>query len=281
MKRSALVGSCGAAVVLLTGCAGNPFADDAEATEPQVPSFGQIQDRMWDAMLTADTVRIEGDIEAADADVDEMFEGIDDDDTGELLIDGAVDGSDSEMTFTAGDITFTQRAIDGAEYFRGEDFASLLMSELDGEIAGLIEEDFITSVVAEQWVQFSTDGAGAVFSAQDFINTWQRELDGDDVAGMDGIAETRDGTDVYVYATADGSTELVVAAEGAPYLLQMRDEESTYAFSAWDEAPRPEEPENVMTLDEIFAAIAEEHGWATEASEEELDEELAEDDAGA
>ena len=268
MKRSALAGSCVAAVVLLTGCAGNPFEDDADAAEPEVPSFGEIQDRMWDAMLTADTVSIEGEIQAAEADVDQMFEEIDEDDTGDLLINGAVDGSDSEMTFTAGDVTFTQRAVDGVEYFRGEDFAALLMSELDEEIADLLEEEFLTSVVAEQWVQFSTEGAGAVFSAQDFISTWQRELDGAEAAAMDGAAETREGTEVYVYATADGATELVVAAEGAPYLLEMRDGESTYAFSAWDEAQRPEEPENVMTLEEIFEAIAAEQGWSTEENDD-------------
>ncbi|TDS86378.1 hypothetical protein [Nesterenkonia aurantiaca] len=263
MKRPALVGSGLAAVVLLTGCGGNPFQGDAQDAEPQVPSFGQIQDRMWEAMLTADTVSIEGEIEAAEADVDQMFEDIDEEDTGDLLITGAVDGSASEMTFTAGDVSFTQRAIEGVEYFRGEDFAALLMSEMDQEITDLIEEDFITSVVVEQWVQFSTDGAGAVFSAQDFISTWQRELDGEELAALEGAAETRDGAEVYVYATQDGSTELVVAAAGAPYLLQMRDEDSRYDFSDWNQTQRPEAPENVMTLDEIFEAIAAEHGWST------------------
>ncbi|MCH8560267.1 hypothetical protein LTH96_07940 [Nesterenkonia sp. LB17] len=277
MKRSALAGSAAAAVVLLAGCGGNPFAGDAEDDEPQVPSFGQIQDRMWDAMLTADTVNIEGEIEAAEADVDQMFQDIDEDDTGDLLITGAVDGSDSEMTFTAGDVTFTQRAIDGVEYFRGEDFAALLMSEMDEEITALIEEDFITSVVVEQWVQFSTDGAGAVFSAQDFISTWQRELEGQEIAGLEGTAETRDGAQVYVYATEDGSTELVVAADGAPYLVQMRDEDSSYVFSAWNETQRPDQPENVMTLDEIFEAIAAEHGWSTEELDGELEDENNDD----
>lgn len=263
MKRSALAGSGLAAVVLLTSCASNPFEDGAAEAEPEVPSFGEIQDRMWDAMLTADTVSIEGEIEASEADVDQMFQEIDETDTGDLLIIGAVDGSDSEMTFTAGDVSFTQRAIDGAEYFRGEDFASLLMSELDDEIAALIEEDFLVSVVAEQWVQFNTDGAEAVFSAEDFISTWRRELDDTEIAALEGTAETRDGTEVYVYSAAEGSTEFVVAATGAPYLLEMRDEESSYRFSAWNEAQRPEAPENVMTLDEIFDAIAAEQGWST------------------
>lgn len=263
MQRPALTGGALAAVLLLTGCGGNPFQGDPSDAEPQVPSFGEIQDRMWEAMLTADTVSIKGEIEAAEADVDQMFDGIDEEDTGDLLITGAVDGSDSEMTFTAGDVTFTQRAIDGVEYFRGEDFAALLMSEMDEEITDLIEEDFVTSVVAEQWVQFSTDGAGAVFSAQDFIDTWARELDGEELAGLDGAAETRDGEEVYVYVTEDGATELVVAAAGAPYLLQMRDEDSRYDFSDWNQTQRPEAPENVMTLDDIFDAIAAEHGWST------------------
>lgn len=273
MQRLALAGSALAAAVLLTSCGGNPFDTGAEDEATQVPSFAQVQDRMWDAMLTADTVSIEGEIEAAEADVDQMFEEIQEDDTGELLITGAVDGRASEMTFTAGDVTFTQRAVDGVEYFRGEDFAALLMSEMDKEITALIEEDFITSVVADQWVQFSTEGAGAVFFAQDFISTWQREFDEEQVAGLSGTAETRDGAEVYVYATEDGSTEFVVAADGAPYLLQMRDGDSSYVFSGWNEAQRPEQPENVMTLDQIFEAIAAEHGWSTEEFEGEPEDE--------
>lgn len=274
MKHSVLAGSWIAGALMLTGCGGSPFEED---TEPQVPSFGEIQDQMWEAMLTAESVSIDGEIEAAEADVDQMFEGIDEADTGDLLIIGAVDGSQSEMTFTAGEVTFTQRAVDGVEYFRGEDFASLLMSEMDEEIAALIDEDFLASVVAGQWVQFSSDGAGTGFSAQEFIGTWRRELDGDAMAALDGTAETHEGMEVYVYATEDGSTELVVAAEGAPHLLQMRDADSSYVFTAWNEAQRPQVPENVMTLDEVFDAIAAERGWSSAELDEERDEPAGEE----
>jgi len=273
MKRTAMAGTSVAAVVLLAGCA-NPF--EAEEQGPQVPTFGAIQERMWDAMLTADTVSIEGEVQASEADVDELFEEIDEDETGDLSIVGAVDGSDSEMSFTAGDVSFTQRAIDGAEYFRGEDFASLLVSELDDDFAELVEEDFISDFVADQWVQFSTDDGGAVFSAEDFITTWQRELEGEDVSALQGTQETREGSAVYTFATADGSTEFVVAAEGAPYLLEMTDEESSYVFSDWNEAERPDEPENVTTVEEIFVAIAQENGWSTEELDGELNEESEE-----
>lgn len=274
MKRKTMAGSVLAAVVVLAGC-GNPF--EAEEQEPAVPSFSQIQDRMWDAMLTAETVSIDGEVEASEADVDEIFEEIDEDATGDLTITGSVDGSASEMTFNAGEVSFTQRAVDGAEYFRGEDFATLLMSELDGDFADLVEAEFIDSVVADQWVQFSTDDGGAVFSAEDFITTWQRELEDDGVGTLPGTEETRDGTPVYVYATEDGSTEFVVAADGAPYLLEMHDDESHYLFSEWNEAQRPEEPENVITVEEIFVAIAQDNGWSTE----DLDEDLNEDDTDA
>ncbi|GAA1144823.1 hypothetical protein [Nesterenkonia lutea] len=275
MKRKAMAGSSLAAVVMLAGCGGNPF--EAEDQGPVVPGFSAIQDRMWDAMLTADTVSIEGQVEASEADVDEMFEEIDEDQTGDLTITGAVDGSDSEMTFSAGEVSFTQRAVDGTEYFRGEDFASLLMSELDDEFADLVEEEFIDSVVADQWVRFSTDDGGAVFSAEDFITTWQRELDDDGVGALPGTEETRDGADVYVYATEDESTEFVVAAEGAPYLLEMRDDESHYVFSQWNEAQRPEEPENVTTVEEIFVAIAQDNGWSTEDLGGEAEQDAGED----
>lgn len=262
------------AAVGLSGCA-NPFdagaeepaepqpqeaETDTEAEEAEAPVFGEIRQEMFSAMLAADSVTITGEVTAGEADLDELFDGVDDDTTGALMITGALDGTDSEMSFSAGGSSFTQRAVDGEEYFRGEDFAALLVSELDDEVADLVDEEFVEETISDSWVLFE-DSGGAVFSAEEFITTWQTELTGDDVDAMAAHAEERDGEDVWVYTADGGDSQFVVAADGDPYLLEITDEDSHYEFAEWNASEPPEVPENVITLEEIFVAIAEEQGW--------------------
>lgn len=262
------------AAVSLAGCS-NPFdARDAEttgpgqpeanATEAEVPAFGDIREDMFSAMLAADSVSIDGEVEAGEADLDELFDGLDDDTTGSLSISGALDGSESEMSFSAGGSSFTQRAVDGQEYFRGEDFAALLVSELDDEVADLVEENFVEDTISDSWVLFE-DSAGSVFSAEEFITTWQSELTGEDVDAMAAHAEERDGETVWVYTADGGESEFVVTAGDEPFLLEITDEDSHYEFTEWNASGPPEAPDNVITLDEIFEAIAEDQGWDSDA----------------
>lgn len=247
---------------------------DEQEAPTEAPTFGEIQDEMWESVLAAESVTIEGEVEASEADLDELFEGIDEDAVGDIRITGALDGSDSEMSYSAGEgNTFTQRTVDGTEYFRGEDFGALLLDELDEDVAELIDEDFLDGVMEDQWVEFSTDGSGNGYSAEDIFTDWQADLAEEDLDGLTGEVEERDGDYVYVYtAEDDDDREYVVAAQGDPYLLEWQDEESRYVFSEWNEAVQPDEPENVITLDEIFEAIAEEQGWPTDELEEEASE---------
>lgn len=277
------------ATVGLTGC-GNPFdATDREDAQPvgtsgetaaadtaetgQPPSFGDIREDVFTAMLEAESVTISGEVEAGEADLDELYDTIDADTTGEISISGALDGTDSEMSFTAGDASVTQRAVEGAEYFLGEDFAALLLSELDEEVAEEISQDFVEDLVGDQWVQFEEEG-GSVFSAEEFITTWQQELDDDEIDAMEAEAETREDQEVWVYTTADGETEYIVSAQDEPYLLGINDSEAQYTFTEWNDSPAPDapEPDEYITLDEIFEAIAEEYGWPTEELEEDADD---------
>lgn len=258
--------------LMLAGCGYDPFGDpssdggqaspNAETEEP--PAFGEIRDEAFAAMLEADSVDILGEVEAGDADLDELFDGIDEDTSGQLQISGELDGSQSEMRFSAGGSSFTQRALEGEEYFRGEDFAALLVSELDEDVADLVDEEFVAETVADQWVQFDDAQDPSVFSAEDFITTWQQELEGEEVSAMEAETETRDDRSVWVYTADGGDSEFVVAAEDEPYLLSIRDGDSHYQFSDWNDSPAPEVPEEVITLDEIFDAIAEEQGWPVE-----------------
>lgn len=293
-------GLAAAGLLLLTAC-DNPFdatgggpapatEEPGEGTEAgtgggqaeaptEAPSFGEIQDEMWEAMLAADSVTIEGEVEAAEADLDELFEGIDEDAVGDIRISGSLDGSDAEMSYSAGEgNTFTQRTVEGTEYFRGEDFGALLLDELDDEVAELIDEDFLNSVMEDQWVEFSADGSGSAYSAEDVFTGWQADLAGEDLDGLTGEVQERDGEHVFVYTVEeDDEREYVVAAQGEPYLLAWQDEDSRYVFSEWNEAGEPEEPENVITLDEIFEAIAEEQGWPTDELDD-LEQEQPDDE---
>lgn len=288
MRSTALPALAIAGTFALTACTSNPFGGgdpEAEgagtAAESDVPSFGEIRDEMWEAMLAAETVTIEGQVEAGEAELDELFSEVDEDAVGDITVTGALDGTDSEMRYSAGEgHTFTQRAVGGVEYFRGEDFGALFYSELDDEIAEVVDPEFIDGVVADQWVEFSTEGSASIFSAQDFLTTWQRDLDDEDVDDISGVREVRDGQAVFVFAEQDGDAEYVVAADGPPYLLQLRDEDSTYTFTDWNSSETPEEPENIITLDDIFDAIAEQQDWPTEdgAQEDAADGDVADDD---
>lgn len=289
--RSALItpiGLAAAGLLVLTSC-DNPFDADAgdaasathepaegtEGTEAEAgaqeapeeaPTFGEIQDEMWEAMQAADSVTIEGEVQADEADLDELFDGIDEDAVGDIRISGSLDGDDAEMSYSAGEgNTFTQRTVEGSEYFRGEDFGTLLLAELDDEVADAVDQDFLNGVMEDQWVEFPAEDGGGAYSAQDIFVEWQSDLEGEDLDRLTGEVEERDGQQVFVYtAEDDDSREYVVAAQGDPYLLAWQDEQSRYTFSEWDEAEEPETPENIITLDEIFEAVAEEQGWPIE-----------------
>lgn len=271
ISSAALLASAGLA---LTGCGYDPFqAPDEEAgsapadSADQPPAFGEVRREAFETMLAADSVTISGDIEAGEADLDSLFDRIDEDTSGQLEISGDADGTASQMSFSAGGSSFTQRTVDGEEYFRGEDFAALLASELDDEVSEVVDQEFIADVVADQWVQFDDVEDPSVFSAEEFITTWQQEFEAGDVDEMQAESDTRDGQSVWVYSADSGESEFVVSAEGEPYVLAIRDGESHYDFTDWNASEAPETPENVITLDEIFTAIAEEQGWPTDDAE--------------
>ena len=277
MRRPAFCSTAvlAAAGITLAGCGYNPFESSGSGGGPppqdtevqQPPAFGEVRDELFDAMLAAESVTITGEVEAGDADLDDLFDGIDEETTGQLQISGAADGTESQMRFSAGGSSFTQRAVEGEEYFRGEDFAALLVGELDDDVSELVEEEFIAEVVADRWVQFDDAEDPSVFSAQEFITTWQQELESDDISEMVGETETREGQRVWVYTADAGEGEFVVTAEDEPYLLSIRDGGSHYQFSDWNSSEAPEVPAEVVTLDELFDAIAEEQGWPAENEE--------------
>lgn len=281
MKRTALVASaCTVSLLAGTACAEDEPADDLTAEdagqqedgtgsgegeaqgEDSVPTFGEIHEEMWDAMLEAETVSLQGRVEADEANLDEIFDELDDDAEGTLHITGATDGSNSEMEFSAGDdYSFTLRSVDGSDYVRGEDFAELLISSLDDDVVEAAGEDTIRGIVEDRWVDLTAEG-GAVPSVAELIEDMRDDIDSDDIAEITGELEERDGHEVYVYTDEDGEDEIVVAAEGAPYLLELRlGDDYQFTFSEWNEAETPEAPEDALTDDELIDQVIAEAGW--------------------
>lgn len=232
-----------------------------EVSAGSAPTFGEIREDAFDASLAAESVSVEGEIEAGEADLDELFGEIDEDETGQLEITGALDGTATQMSFSAGESSFTQMVVDGEEYFAGEEFAQLLAAELnddddDGDEDAAEEESVsseeIAEIIGDSWVQF--DEAESVYSAEDVLTTWQEELAEGEYDGLEGEEDTRDGDDVWVYTEDDLS--IVVAAGEEPLILEISDGENTYTFDGWDGTDAPEAPEDVITLDEILEEAA-------------------------
>ncbi|WP_146341360.1 hypothetical protein [Nesterenkonia sp. NBAIMH1] len=122
--------------LVLSACGPYPVdaTDQHDAAAPEsAPVFGDIRQEAFDSSLAAESVTVTGEMEAGEAELDELFGEIDEEDSGQLEILGALDGTASQMSFSAGTTSFTHRVVEGDEYFAGEEFAQLLAAELNDE----------------------------------------------------------------------------------------------------------------------------------------------------
>ncbi|WP_147108082.1 hypothetical protein [Nesterenkonia populi] len=240
----------------LSAC--GPYPVDASDQHDDVatgaaPVFGEVREEAFETSLAAESVTVEGEIEAGEADVDELFGEIDEGESGQLEITGDLDGTASQMSFSAGESSFTQVVVDGEEYFAGDEFAQLLAAELndddeDEEEADSVSSDDVAEIIDDAWVQFPD--AESVYSAQDVLTTWQEELADGEYDELEAEEDIRDGEDVWIYTEDDLS--IVVAAGDEPLILEISDGANTYAFDEWNESEAPEAPEDVITIDEIL-----------------------------
>lgn len=270
------LGVAAASVVVLAGC-GNPFdaSDQHPAAEPEPnPTYAEIQEELFATMLAADSVSVTAEVAAGEAGLDQIFDEIDEDDIGQLEISGALDGMSSQMSFSAGDGSFTQITVDGSDYFSGPDFASLLVSELDEDVADAVDEELITEIIGDQWVEFPGEATG-IYSAEELFETWQQQYTSESLGEMTGELQQRDGEQVWVFEADGGETEFVLAVDDEPYLLRLAEAGAEYELSEWGSSDAPDEPAESITLDEIYEAIAEDQGWDPQDLEDSDDDDQA------
>lgn len=262
----------GVAVALgaVAGC-GSPSEDRAEATaEPTPPLFGQLQEQMWEASLSADSVTLEAEVSADDIGAESFIGEEDPQQKGSLTAAGALDGTNTQVHFSVGDAGLTQRVADGAEYYGGEEFGAMLANQLAPELAAEVDEDVIERAVGGEWVEYPSGGARALVAAEDILTALQRDLEDSDWEDHPAEETVRDDQEVYVFSAVseeDGKVEIVVAAQGPPYVLSVQGDEAAYEFSDWDDTDLPGSPEAALTPEDVSAAIAEDRGWPVEEVE--------------
>lgn len=259
----------GAAALLgaLAGC-GPQSADRSEATaDPAPPTFGELQDQIWESSLSADSVTVDAEVSAADIGAENFIGDEDSQQKGSLTAAGALDGTNTQVRFSVGEVGVTQRVADGAEYYGGEEFGAMLASQLDPELAAEVDQDVIDRAVGGEWVEYPSGGARALVAAEDILTALQRDLEDSDWDEHPAEETVRDDQEVYVFSAlseADGKLEIVVAAQGPPYVLSVQDDEAAYTFSDWDETDPPGSPDAALTPEDVSAAIAEDKGWPAE-----------------
>ena len=232
--------------------------------------FGQLQEQIWEASLSAESVTVEAEVSAADIGAESFIDQEDPQQMGSLTASGALDGTNTQVHFSVGQAGVTQRVADGAEYYGGEEFGVMLANQLAPELAAEVDEGVIDRAVGGEWVEYPSGGARALVAAEDILTALQRDIE---VSGWDDqpAEETvRDDRQVYVFSAVseeDGTLEIVVAAEGPPYVLRVQDDDAAYEFRDWDATDMPGRPEAALTPDDVSAAIAEDRGWPVEEEE--------------
>ncbi len=271
------------------GAAGED-AEDEEGAEPaesltedlaegEAPEFVDLEDRLWESMLEAESVTIQGSsplgasqleeyFSAVAEDIDENTDENTDEDTGEdsegeideetvaeISVAGAMDGSATESQIRIGDtLDLTIITAEERTYLKGEDFADITALSSPHENADFVDQELIDDLLADRWIDIGSAEEMASMSPQSLVEQWEDSLI-EDPEGVTGEAEERDGSEVWVYTSADGESTYVVSAEETPRLLSIDDAQSSLMFAGWDETEGAEAPEETLTMDEVTQTL--------------------------
>lgn len=260
----------------LTSCSGGGGGGEGEDEPQGPPALSDIDNAMWDAMESADSLTIEGDMgEIGEGEDFEEFLG----DSGTLSVSGALDGS---YTVISGDGEPLMMMIGDEAFVDGAITASLaaapmgdaidmdqLESELEGKWLDLSSEmgsdDDIDlgEMIAdgrESWEEGegdSDDDSDSDDADSDESNGDSASPDGDDDNPFDsssldeeGTEEERDGESVWVYSDDEGNEIALRADEDAPYAVEVTNDGTTARFTDWNEVEEPERPADEDVLDQ-------------------------------
>ncbi|GAA4836909.1 hypothetical protein GCM10023354_16340 [Garicola koreensis] len=237
----------------------------------QAPQLAEIEEEVWDASASQDSVNISGEMAAAlfgwdslsaEEDPDEQAEAAE---NVEVTIagDSAGDGS----IYQVGDVF--DYVIFGDDIYQSVDSVVAeyeLSQPPEGTEAPTTAEVRQAFEAEGSWANVGPAGRDYVETPADFVTNFHEGflatsgLDSLSDAGLEGASDTRDGQDVWVYRTDQGEDfiELVVNADESQPLLRklsydMGGNEFDVDFSDWNEAEAPQEPaaEEVIEPDEV------------------------------
>lgn len=240
--------------------------DDAQA-----PQLAEIEDEVWDASASQDSVNISGEMAAAlfgwdslsaEEEPDEQAEGAENVD---VTIAGDSEGQGS--IYQVGDVF--DYVIFGDDIYQSVDsvVAEYELSQPPEGTEAPTSAEVRQAFEAEgSWANVGPTGRDYVETPADFVTNFHEGflatsgLDSLSDAGLEGASDTRDGQNVWVYRTDQGEDfiELVVNADESQPLLRklsydMGGNEFDVDFSDWNESEAPQEPaeEEVIDPDEV------------------------------
>ncbi len=239
----------------LTSCSGGGGGEEED--EPQgPPTLSDIDDAMWDAMESADSVTVEGDMgEIGEGEDFQEFLG----DSGTLSVSGAMDGS---FTVISGDGEPLMMMIGDEAFVDGAITASLAAAPM----GDAIDMDQLEQELEGKWLDLSSEmGSDDEIDLGEMIadgrETWEEGADEDDSDGdenpfnsssleEEGTEEERDGESVWAYSDDEGNELAVRADEDAPYAVEVTNDGTTARFTEWNEVEEPERPAGDDVLDQ-------------------------------
>ena len=248
--------TCAAAVLVLAGCAGTGDDEDAAAEQQEgpeatkqgdageaVPVLSDIEDDIWGSMLAAESVHvaIEND------EVVGNLSNVPGTDVEAFRYSGAVDGSAIAVHY--GDIENAQLYFPDATYI-GDELTFRMFDEVDedADIAALRQDLDGHWMLGESFDPEEMDFRLSELIADFRVDGSEADGQGSEVSDG-GVAEVRDGEEVWVYPLQDGGGELVLAADReAPYLLALTTDDLRLEFSDWNEAEIPSRPDPEAVL---------------------------------
>lgn len=239
--------------------------------DDQAPQLAEIEDEVWDASASQDSVNISGEMAAAlfgwdslsaEEEPDEQAEGAENVD---VTIAGDSEGQGS--IYQVGDVF--DYVIFGDDIYQSVDsvVAEYELSQPPEGTEAPTSAEVRQAFEAEgSWANVGPTGRDYVETPADFVTNFHEGflatsgLDSLSDAGLEGASDTRDGQNVWVYRTDQGEDfiELVVNADESQPLLRklsydMGGNEFDVDFSDWNEAEAPQEPaeEEVIDPDEV------------------------------
>jgi hypothetical protein len=262
----------------LTSCSGGGGGGEEEDEPQGPPTLSDIDDAMWDAMESADSVTIEGDMgEIGEGEDFQEFLG----DSGTLSVSGAMDGS---FTVISGDGEPLMMMIGDEAFVDGAITASLAAAPM----GDAIDTDQLEQELEGKWLDLSSEmGSDDEIDLGEMIadgrETWEEGAEEDDSEGDDsdsddsdsdesngdssssssdenpfnsssleeeGTEEERDGESVWAYSDDEGNELAVRADEDAPYAVEVTNDGTTARFTEWNEVDEPERPADDDVMDQ-------------------------------